>query len=177
MCKKACLQCGGKHIIKECKATKNECINCKVVAGKLNLNLDIEIGHLAGYLGVRRVLLCKGISTRKNGESNTDQFISHQIPKATIQHRSGIGIEVSKCRSKSNNVCYKWYNSGEWYNSESRQKFVQRVNDIFEELCKSKTNVRWKTKIKWVSSFEVITSYANPAPNQLMREVLHLQIQ
>lgn len=40
--KKACLRCGGEHIIKECKATRNECINCKVLAEKLNENLDVN---------------------------------------------------------------------------------------------------------------------------------------
>lgn len=44
MCKnkKACLRCGEEHIIRDCKATKNKCINCKVVAEKLKMNLDLN---------------------------------------------------------------------------------------------------------------------------------------
>lgn len=38
--KKACLRCGGVHEMKECKAERNECINCKVVAQKINSNID-----------------------------------------------------------------------------------------------------------------------------------------
>lgn len=45
MNKRACLRCGGEHIIKECMATKIESINCKTVAEKLNLNIDC--GHRA----------------------------------------------------------------------------------------------------------------------------------
>lgn len=37
---KACLRCGGEHILKECKAKQNVCINCKVVAERRNLNID-----------------------------------------------------------------------------------------------------------------------------------------
>lgn len=38
--KKACLRCGGEHVVKECKATKNECINCKVAAEKFNIEIN-----------------------------------------------------------------------------------------------------------------------------------------
>lgn len=38
--KKACLRCGGEHIIKECRADRNECINCKTAAEKLNIHVD-----------------------------------------------------------------------------------------------------------------------------------------
>lgn len=37
---KACLRCGGEHIMKECKAKQNVCINCKITAEKRNVNID-----------------------------------------------------------------------------------------------------------------------------------------
>ncbi len=38
--KKACLRCGGEHVVRECKATKNECVNCKIASEKLRLDID-----------------------------------------------------------------------------------------------------------------------------------------
>ena len=38
--KRACLRCGGEHLAKECKGTKTECINCKMVAERRNVNID-----------------------------------------------------------------------------------------------------------------------------------------
>lgn len=37
---KACLRCGGEHIIKDCKATKSVCINCKTLVEKRNLDIN-----------------------------------------------------------------------------------------------------------------------------------------
>lgn len=37
---KACLRCGGQHEMKECRATKYACINCKVANEKLKVNID-----------------------------------------------------------------------------------------------------------------------------------------
>lgn len=40
--KKACLRCGGEHELKECEAIHSECINCKTVAQRLKLNIDLN---------------------------------------------------------------------------------------------------------------------------------------
>lgn len=39
---KACLRCGGQHEMKECGATKYECINCKVATQKMNININCD---------------------------------------------------------------------------------------------------------------------------------------
>lgn len=40
--KKACLRCGGEHEIRECKAKRSECVNCKRVLEKHSLDLDLN---------------------------------------------------------------------------------------------------------------------------------------
>lgn len=37
--KTACLRCGGEHLIKECKATENVCINCITMVKKRNVDM------------------------------------------------------------------------------------------------------------------------------------------
>jgi len=37
----ACLKCGGEHLMKDCGARNNVCVNCKVAVEKLNVRLDI----------------------------------------------------------------------------------------------------------------------------------------
>lgn len=38
----ACLRCGGQHMMKECRAAKYECSNCKVAIQKLNVNIKCD---------------------------------------------------------------------------------------------------------------------------------------
>lgn len=39
--KLACLKCGGEHLMKDCGAKNNVCVNCKKAVEKLNVRLDI----------------------------------------------------------------------------------------------------------------------------------------
>lgn len=38
--KRACLKCGGEHLLKDCISDANECVNCKIAIQKFKVNIE-----------------------------------------------------------------------------------------------------------------------------------------